>query len=163
MNPPYSTAAKWLPSADELTALGEDLFRYYGLGCRNVTHLLLPHDFDLNRIFGAIVPWDRMMDNNKYHNNYTYQRTAFMLNRVPFLENGFVLFRENGVLGAPVATVNYQRYHSSSEVDAFLGAHEEAIQCVVGNNRGIAFGQTQHPRLWDYADGINTLDFLRSI
>ena len=150
-------------TADELTALGEDLFRYYGLGCRNVTHVLIPQDFDLNRIFGVILPWDRMMENNKYHNNYTYQRSVFMLNKVPFLENGFVLFRENPVLGAPVATVNYLRYSSDAEVDAFLNANADSLQCIVGKGRGLEFGQTQHPRLWDYADGINTLEFLRNI
>jgi hypothetical protein len=148
---------------DDLGLLANDLFQYFGLGCRSVTQLWIPEDFDLNRVFAAILPWDRLMDNNKYHNNYQYQRAIFMLNRVPFLENGFVLFREHLQMGAPVSVVHYQRYSRMEQVNEYLQQHAEELQCVVGSNQAVGFGQTQQPSLWDYADGVDTLAFLASL
>ena len=83
---------------EELAALGEDVFRYFGLGCRNVAKVYIPQDFDLDRIFGAFFPWKDIVHHKKYGNNYDYTRALWMLDRVPFLENGFLLLRETEAL-----------------------------------------------------------------
>jgi hypothetical protein len=144
---------------DELAALAEDVFRYYGLGCRNVAKVYVPQDFDLDRIFGAFFPWKDIVHHNKYGNNYDYTRALWMLDGVPFLENGFVLFREDTALQSPAATLHYERYTDRATVDADLAAHAEDIQCIVGHG-AVPFGQAQQPGLADYADGVDTLGFL---
>ncbi len=144
---------------EELTALGEDVFRYFGLGCRNVSKLLLPLDFDLDRVFKAFFPWKEIVHHNKYGNNYDYTRALWLLDRVDFLENGFVLLKEDAALASPVASVFYERYADIIGARAYLDERREKIQCIVGHGH-VPFGQAQHPALWDYADGVDTLEFL---
>lgn len=144
---------------EELAALAEDVFRYFGLGCRNVSKILLPEDFDLDRIFGALFSWKDIVNHNKYGNNYDYTRALWMLDGVPFLENGFILLREEAALPSAMATLHYQRYSDRAAVEAELASQAEEIQCVVGHGK-VPFGTTQFPDLWDYADGVDTLEFL---
>lgn len=144
---------------EQLAALGEDVFRYYGLGCRNVSKVLVPRAFDLDRLFGAIFPWKDIVHHNKYGNNYDYTRALWMLDRVPFVENGFLLLKEDDALASPVASLFYQRYDTKDDVAAYIEANKQRIQCVVARD-GIAFGEAQHPALSDYADGVDTLEFL---
>lgn len=143
----------------ELAALGEDVFRYFGLGCRNVSKLYLPQDFDLDRLFGAFFAWKDIVHHKKYGNNYDYTRALWMLDGVSFLENGFLLLREAEALPSAVATLHYARYNDIAVVQADLKSHADKIQCVVGHGR-IPYGQAQHPALWDYADGVDTMRFL---
>ncbi len=143
----------------ELAALGEDVFRYFGLGCRNVSKLYLPQDFDLDRLFGAFFSWKEIVHHNKYGNNYDYSRALWMLDQVPFLENGFLLLREAEALPSAVATLHYERYDDFSMVGTELRDHAEKIQCVVGHGH-VPFGHSQHPALWEYADGVDTMRFL---
>ncbi len=144
---------------EELAALAEDVFRYFGLGCRNVSKILLPEDFDLDRIFGALFSWKNIVNHNKYGNNYDYTRALWMLDGVPFLENGFILLREETALPSAMATLHYERYSDLATVQAELAAQAEEIQCVVGHGE-VPFGTTQFPALWEYADGVDTLTFL---
>jgi len=144
---------------EQLAALGEDVFRYFGLGCRNVSKVMVPRGFDLDRIFRAFYPWSAIVHHNKYGNNYDYTRALWLLDRVPFLENGFVLLKEDAALASPVAALFYQRYDRKEEVLAYLEANQLKIQCVVARD-GIAFGDAQRPALSDYADGVDTLRFL---
>lgn len=144
---------------EELVALAEDVFRYFGLGCRNVSKILLPEDFDLDRIFGALFSWKDIVNHNKYGNNYDYTRALWMLDGVPFLENGFILLREEASLPSAMATLHYQHYSDRAAVEAELASQAEEIQCVVGHGK-VPFGTTQFPALWDYADGVDTLEFL---
>jgi hypothetical protein len=146
---------------EELAALGEDLFRYFGMGCRNVSHLLVAEDFDIQRVFAQIVPWSDVVNNNKYGNNYDYYRALFLLNQDDFLENGFVIVRENEVLHTPVSILHYSTF-SEEGPSAQLEAWGDQIQCVVGKNY-LPFGKAQRPDLWDYADGVNTMEFLASL
>lgn len=144
---------------EELALLGEDIFRYFGLGCRNVSKLYVPVDFALDRFFTAIYPWQAIINHNKYGNNYDYTRALWLLDGVQFLENGFVLVKEDPQLPSPVATVFYERYTDRAAVDAKLEEQAASIQCVVGHGN-VAFGTTQQPGLGDYADGVDTLRFL---
>ena len=144
---------------EELAALAEDVFRYFGLGCRNVSKILIPEDFDLDRIFGALFSWKNIVNHNKYGNNYDYTRALWMLDGVPFLENGFILLREETALPSAMATLHYERYSDRAAVQAELASRAEDIQCVVGHGE-VPFGTTQFPALWEYADGVDTLEFL---
>ncbi|MEO8067220.1 MAG: acyl-CoA reductase [Flavobacteriales bacterium] len=147
---------------DELTALGEDVFRYFGLGCRSVSKLYVPQSFDLDRFFGAIFPWKEVVNHNKYGNNYDYNKAIWLLERVPMLENGFLILREAEALASPVASLYYERYDDREKVLAELHAEQEEIQCIVGHGH-VPFGRSQHPGLDDYADGMDTMAFLAGL
>ena len=146
---------------EQLKALGEDIFRYFGMGCRNVSHLLLPEEFDIQRVFANIVDWGDVVNNNKYGNNYDYYRALFLLNQDDFLENGFIIVRENEVLHTPVSILHQSTYSAKGATDR-LSEWDGMVQCVVGNDY-IPFGKAQRPELWDYADGVNTLEFLKNL
>ena len=146
-------------SEEELHGLAEDVFRYFGLGCRNVSKLYLPTGFDLDRLFGAFFHWKDIVDHKKYGNNYDYTRALWMLDGVTFLENGFLLLREDRALPSAVATLHYERYASREALMAELEEHRDAIQCVVGHGH-VPFGAAQHPGWGDHADGVDTLRFL---
>jgi hypothetical protein len=148
-------------SDEELKALGEDIFRYFGMGCRNVSHLLLPEGYDIQRVFASIVDWGDVVNNNKYGNNYEYYRALFLLNQDDFLENGFLIVRENEVLHTPVSILHHSTYAAAGAKDR-LSEWEGQIQCVVGRDYE-PFGKAQRPELWDYADGVNTMEFLKAL
>jgi hypothetical protein len=143
----------------ELQGLGEDLFRYFGLGCRNVSKLYVPRDYDLDRVFRAIFPWQEIVNHHKYANNYDYNRAIWLLDQAPILENGFVVFKEETALSSPVAAVYYERYDERSAVNRVLEELADRIQCVVGHGH-VPFGAAQCPGPGEYADGVDTLRFL---
>jgi hypothetical protein len=146
-------------SDEELALLGEDIFRYFGLGCRNVTKMFVPKDFDLNRFFGAIYKWHPISTHNKYANNYDYHKAIWLLNEEPLLENGFLLLKEDQGLHSPVGSLFYERYESPAEVEQRLSVLKDEIQCVVSHGK-TPFGKAQSPSLSEYADGIDTMAFL---
>jgi len=146
-------------SKEQLQALGADIFTYFGLGCRNVSHLLIPSDFDLNRFFEAIVDYADIINNNKYGNNYDYNKAVYLMNKASLLDNNFVLLRETDELFSPLAMVHYQRYQNKSEVDAYLAENEKNLQVIVGNGF-TDFGAAQQPKLTDFADGVDTMKWL---
>jgi hypothetical protein len=143
----------------QLFELGKDIFTYFGLGCRNITQLLLPNDFDINRFFAAIVPYGDIINHNKYANNYDYHRALFLLNQEDFLDNNFLIIKENNSIFSPVAVLHVTRYAQWTEVERYINLHEADIQLVVGN-KFLPFGNAQLPGLSDYADGVDTLEFL---
>ena len=144
---------------EELEPIGEDIFSYYGLGCRNVTKVYLPEGFELDRLFKAIFPYSAVVDNKKYGNNYDYHRTLFMMNKESILENGFVVLKEDESLHAPTGTLFYSYYSDADKLNVALNEQAENIQCKVGQGY-IPFGKAQQPELWDYADGVDTMRFL---
>ncbi|MCT4623692.1 MAG: acyl-CoA reductase [Schleiferiaceae bacterium] len=151
-------------SDDEIKLLADDLFQYFGLGCRNVTKLYIPEGFDLNRIFGNIMHYGELAYHNKYSNNYDYYRAIYMLNKEPFLENGFAVLREHENIGSPVAIIHYAYYKNIEEVNETLNALEDQLQCIVSGNglieNSVSFGDSQKPGLADYADNVDTVEFL---
>lgn len=149
-------------SPEELRALGEDLFAYFGLGCRNVSHLFVPESFDLNRFFEAIVDYGDIIHNNKYGNNYDYQRAVYLMNQIPLLDNNFVLLRESTDLFSPLAMLHYERYSDVKDVSDRLEREKENIQVIVGKQYE-AFGAAQCPSLSDYADGVDVMLWLQSV
>ena len=147
---------------EELKALGEDILNYFGRGCRNVTHLLIPENFDLNLFFEAIVDLGEIVNNKKYGNNYDYNKTIHLLNLESFLDNNFLLLKESDNLFSPLAMLYYHSYKSQEEITAYLEMHKDSIQCVVGPNY-LPFGTAQCPSLSDYADNVDTMDWLNNL
>ena len=152
---------------DELSKLADDLFLYFGLGCRNVSKLYLPVDFEPERLFRNMDHYQNFLDHSKYNNNYDYHKAMFIMNQVPHLDNGFLLLREDKQISSPIATLHYERYHDLREVNDHLEINRSNIQCIVTHSEyfpeGIDFGHTQYPALWDYADHVDTLQFLLSL
>lgn len=146
-------------SPDELEAFGEDVFAYFGLGCRNVTKVFLPQDFDIDRLFAGFYPYRDIINHAKYANNYDYHKALWLLNRDELIENGFLLVKEDEQLVSPVGSLFLHRYKNEAEVSKWLEAHRAEVQCVVGR-KYILFGEAQQPELWDYADAVDTMAFL---
>lgn len=149
-------------SEEELTLLGKDIFDYFGMGCRNVTKLYLPADFDLNRFFQAIYGFADIVNHNKYANNYDYHKSLWLLNQDPILDNGFVLLKEDKKIASPIGALYYERYNDMNQVMQELAEKSEEIQCIVGKNQ-VPFGNSQCPMLHDYADGVDTMKFLQDL
>ena len=149
-------------SKEELSALGKDIFTYFGMGCRNVSQLLIPKEFDLDRFFAAIVDFGDVVNHHKYANNYDYHKAIYLMNQEKLIENGFLLTKEDNSLFAPISVLLYSRYNHSSEVEDYIKKRQEEIQVVVGK-KYTPFGEAQSPKLDDYADGVNTLEFLSEL
>ncbi len=151
-------------SKEDLLGLGQDILQYFGLGCRNISKLLVPEKYDFKMFYEVIEPLKSVILQHKYANNYTYNRSILLIDKIPFIDNGFLLIRENSQLVSPISVVFYETYKSDKAIDIFLGQNKESIQCVVAGGayepESIPFGSTQSPELWDYADNVNTLEFL---
>jgi len=154
-------------SNDELELLADDLFLYFGLGCRNVTKLFLPEGFNLDRLFKSFMKYKSVMDHNKYMNNFDYYRAIYLLNLEPFLENGFAILKEEKRFSTPVSVIHYSYYKSLDEVNSEIKNNENQIQCIVADSKtrvnSVSFGQSQKPSLTEYADNVNTLEFLKEL
>ncbi len=146
-------------SPEELHALGRDIFQYFGRGCRNVTHLIVPEGYSFDAFFEAIMPFQTVIQNKKYGNNYDYNRAIHLLSRQPLLDNGFLLLHESTALHPPLAMIHYHSYTHRSEAIEYINQHQDKIQCVSGTVE-VPFGTTQEPRIDDFADGINTMEWL---
>ena len=148
---------------EELAALGEDIFRYYGLGCRSVSKLFVPINYKFDTLFEALYPFNRIIDQHKYANNYDYNKAVYLMSLFKILENGFLMLKEDKNYASPIATVFYEFYESPEELKIRLTNEKDRIQCLVANGfmaDEVPFGQTQKPSLTDYADNIDTVDFL---
>lgn len=148
---------------EQLIALGEDIFRYFGLGCRNVSKLFVPKDYSFNAFFEAIFEYQDVIKYEKYANNYDYNKAVFLMSNFKLLDNGFLTIKEDNSYASPISSVFYEYYNDRSDVEKRLEQDSDQIQCIVSNNlikNSIAFGQTQQPKLWDYADNIDTISFL---
>lgn len=149
-------------SDEELKTLATDVFTYFGLGCRNVSKLFVPGEYDFTKLFESWQSHERVLLHHKYHNNYDYQKSILLVNRDEFLDNGFILLQENTRLVSPIAVLYYEYYSDWNDLIEKLNSQKDKIQCVVGNvsQASVKIGQAQSPGLDDYADQINTLDFL---
>lgn len=143
----------------ELEELGRDIFSYFGLGCRNVSKVFIPVGYDLDRLFRNWKGFSGIISHNRYANNYDFNLAVFMVNKEVFFDTGFLLIKENKGLASPVSVLYYEFYNSVDEAYKLLHGYSDKIQCIVGK-RGVRFGRAQSPALWDWADNIDTLDFL---
>lgn len=149
-------------SDEELKALGHDIFSYYGLGCRNVSSLLVPENYDFKQFLDVLKDFEWVLENNKYKNNFDYQLSILLLNRDNFLQGDAILLKESESIASPIATLHYQFYQSLADAEQIIKSNTDNIQCVIGKNH-LDYGTAQSPGLSDYADGIDTVDFLLSI
>ncbi len=150
-------------TVEEIKALGNDIFSYFGLGCRNVSHLILPKGFELKRFFEGIFSYSDVINHNKYGNNYDYNKAVYLLNKHQILDNNFVLLRESEELFSPLSMIHYHFYDSRYEIDVYLKKHKDSIQVVVGKDYDVPFGGAQCPMLDDYADGVDVMRFLEKL
>lgn len=157
-----------LETPEELQALGRDIFTYFGLGCRNVSKLYVPHGYQFDGLLEALHEYREIIHHNKYKNNFDYNMTLFMLNLMPYLNNGCLMLREDPALTSRIASVHYEYYDELFDLDELLDARANEIQCVVGNIQlknfqTLPFGKSQEPGLLDYPDGVDVMQFLTSL
>ncbi len=152
---------------DSLKALSKDIFMYYGMGCRNVSKLLVPENYSFTTFFESIDSWRSIMDFYKYKNNYDYNKALFLVNKTEHFDNGFLLVKKDERLSSPLAVLYFQKYYSEKNITNYITNNKDSIQCVVSKSYDktnttniVPFGKSQYPELWDYADGIDTIDFL---
>ncbi len=148
---------------EQLSALGEDIFRYFGLGCRNVSKLFVPKDYSFVAFFEAIFEYQDVIHYEKYANNYDYNKAVFLMSNFKLLDNGFLTLKEDQSHASPISSIFYESYENTTILQKRLQSESEQIQCIVSDNvieNSIPFGQTQKPALWNYADNIDTISFL---
>ena len=149
---------------EELQLLADDIFLYFGLGCRSVSKLFLPDGYDLDYVFRNSLKHKNVINHNKYANNYDYNRVIYMMNKIEFKDNGIMLLKEDIAYASPVSVVYYENYSKPETVKKRLLSDNEMIQCIVSKEsligNTVKFGETQKPKLWDFADNIDTIKFL---
>ncbi|MFV8327910.1 acyl-CoA reductase [Flavobacterium sp. ZS1P14] len=153
-------------TTEQLSALGEDIFRYFGLGCRNVSKIFVPKGYVFDAFFEAIFEYQDVIHYEKYANNYDYNKAVFLMSNFKLLDNGFLTIKEDKSHASPISSVFYEFYDDITDLQMRLEAENEKIQCIVSNNlieNSVDFGQTQKPKLWNYADNVDTISFLLTI
>lgn len=153
----------------ELKALGHDIFDYFGLGCRNVSKVYVPEGYDFRIFFEAIEEFQPVSDHHKYNNNYDYNKSIFLVNGDKHLDNGFLLVKNDLRLASPLAVLYYEEYSNLVQLHQNLEPLKEQVQCLVSHVNlnldlaGVGFGKSQQPKLWDYADRVDTYAFLSNL
>lgn len=152
----------------ELRALGGDVFDYFGLGCRNVSKIYVPEGFELSKFFESIVDFNYVIDHHKYKNNYDYSYSIYLLGKQQFLTNNVLIIMEEERLSSRIACLHYEQYNSIEKVSNQLRSMADSLQCVsssmpIAGFKHIPFGTCQSPAIDDYADGVDTLDFLTQL
>ena len=141
--------------------LGKDVFEYFGLGCRNVSKLYVPVGYKFDSLLDVLEEYSWVGDHHKYRNNYDYNKSIYLVNNEPHLDNGFLLLRKSDRLVSPISVLYFEEYSSQKDFELKLSTFEFKIQCIVGKNY-LPFGEAQKPQVWDYADGVDTMKFLSS-
>jgi hypothetical protein len=147
-------------SSEELEKLADDIQLYFGLGCRNVTQLLVPAQYDFIPLLNALRKYDHYREHDKYRNNLDYQLTIAIMNNRFYMTNDSVVLIENQSPFSPISQLHYQYYDNPE--GALEGLNPEQIQCIVGHEH-TPFGRAQTPGISDFADGVDTMEFLMRI
>ena len=153
-------------SKEDLVNLGEDIFRYFGLGCRNVSKIFVPKGYVFDPFFEALFEYQDVIHYEKYANNYDYNKAVFLMSNFKLLDNGFLTIKEDSSYASPISSVFYEFYEDENELFSRLQNDADQIQCIVSKDtisNSIPFGKTQKPELWDYADNVDTIAFLLEI
>lgn len=152
-------------TAEDYAALADDIFAFYGLGCRSVSKIYVPMDYNYSDFFGGIIQKSDVMRNPKYSDNYTYNKAIYLMSEQPILDNNFVLLKEDTGLNSPIGVVFAERYQDLESLSEMLRNMKDSLQCVVSNAEipgveTVRFGEAQHPDILDFADGVDTMEFL---
>lgn len=154
-------------NAADFSGLGKDVFQYYGLGCRNVSKIFVPNGYHFNELLDNLAPFHTIIEHNKYQNNYDYNKSIYLVNRVHHFDNGFLLLTEDKALVSPISVLFFEYYESVQDLTEKLDRQQTKIQVTTSKDGwfpgSIPLGKAQQPELWDYADGVNTMLFLTSI
>lgn len=145
-------------SSEELERLSHDTYQYFGLGCRNVTKIFVPKNYDFVPLLNAFKKYDHLTDHHKYKNNYDYNLAIHILNNQYYMTNGSIILVENESLFSPISQLHYEYYSDENEVREKL-KNNQNIQCIV-SKKDVDFGGAQCPDVCDYADGVDTMEFL---
>ena len=154
---------------EQLYELGHDIFDHFGLGCRNVSKVLVPKAYDFVPFFEAIQPYHPIISHNKYNNNYDYNKSIYLVNMLKHLDNGFLLVKEDSNWVSPLAVLYFEYYDDIDQAQEIIIRESDKLQCVVSaaplqaDTQIVNFGMSQQPALWDYADGVDTMDFLSNV
>ncbi len=155
---------------DDITGIEDDIFMYFGLGCRNVSLLFLPHGYDTNKIKQRLCKYSHLIDFYKYKNNYDYYKALFEMNNADYTDTGFCLLRNEKNLHCPISAINYCFYQDINEIEDFILQHKEEVQCLVAQaytslafTDRVDFGKAQSPKLEEFADSVDTMSFLEQV
>ncbi len=153
---------------EDMELLSRDMLSYFGLGCRNVSKLYLEEGVELGKIFEPTEKLKAISDHNKYKNNYDYTYALFLMNNEKFFTNDFFILRENEAIASRISTAHYEYFSDSSTLAEQLESQLDQIQCIVsdrhiGDLSIVPFGAAQMPGLADYADGVDTVEFLLAL
>ena len=151
---------------EDMYKLGEDIFTYFGLGCRNVSKIYVPEGYDIANFYEGIAGFYDHINHNKYANNYTYHKAILLMNLTKHFDNNFLLLKEDTNIASPLGVMFYEQYADLNELTKTLEAQQENIQCVVSKitfNNSVPLGKAQQPELTDYADGVDTVKFLMGL
>jgi hypothetical protein len=149
-------------SLEEIEKLSDDIFDYFGLGCRNVSKIFIPNDFEIISLKDGFSKHIDVMQHNQYMNNLDYQRTLYLMNQTPLVDIDFINITENKSLHSPISCLHVERYETIDDVNNFIIDERDNIQCIVGKDY-LSFGDSQQPTLSDYADNVDTIKFILSL
>ncbi len=152
-------------SGNDIANIGSDILTYYGLGCRNVSKVYIPRDFDMVRFLDGLKSFETVMDHHKYNNNYDYNKSIYLINGDAHFDTGFLLIKESVELVSPISVIYYEHYNSEKHLKELMLSNEEKTQCITGKHKlaTVDFGQAQFPQVSDYADGVDTMKFLEQL
>ena len=153
---------------EDFQKLSNDIFLYFGLGCRNVSKLMVPEGFNFNTFFEGIEHQSTQMQHHKYMNNHDYYRSVYLLNQVDHLDNGFLIVKKDEGISSPLGVLFYQTYKKKEDISAYIEKNKDQLQCIVSNDNQYSFktvplGKSQLPEINDYADNVDTMEFLISL
>lgn len=153
---------------DDLRSFYNDIFDYYGLGCRNISFLMLPEKFEWDEFHNAWEGLENPLAHHKYKNNYDYYKSFYLVNKQPFIDLGMVMLTEGDQLSTSISVISYAYYKNEEEITNFIMQRQDEIQCVVskknyGNFATIQPGQSQYPGLMDYPDNVDIIQFLLAL
>ena len=150
-------------SENELKLLSDDIFIYFGLGCRNISKIFVPTGYDISQLKNKFNKYNYIINHNKYSNNYNYQKTIKIMNNEVFTDCDYFLMSQSKEINPPISVIYYDYYDDISQVCDLIKEKRNQIQCIVTNlqiKNSIRFGEAQDPKLDQYADNSDTINFL---
>ncbi len=152
---------------EDLHLLSDDVFRYFGLGCRSVSSLFVPENYDFKNMLQSFSGYSFLINHNQWANNYEYQKAVHLIDKIAHLDTGFLLLKEDKSFSSPIAVITYRVAKSTAEAFEITVKEKDKLQCVVGNSnlsgKLVPFGKAQEPGLTDYADNVDTMEFLLNL
>ncbi len=148
---------------EELNLISDDMFLYFGLGCRNISKIFIPQAYDFSKLLTSINKYEFMPEHKKYYSNYLFQKNILHLNQTEFIDTGFSILRNSSELHSALGVTNYEYYASDQEINSYIAKNHDNLQCIVSNSpsrTNVQIGESQSPKLWDYSDGIDTIEFI---